>query len=87
MRELLSWMRRRWLLPVLEAEAASTQEITDQLQACTEALARIEARLGQLELDLAAEGEAMAERLTTARLRHERLAAEVDALRGAGAAH
>jgi len=81
MRELLSWIRRRWLLPVLEAEEASTTEITDQLRACTEALARIEARLDQLELDLAAEGEAMAERLTAARLRHERLAAEVDALR------
>jgi hypothetical protein len=81
MRSLISQVRRRWLLPVLEAVERTDERLGAGLAELQERLDAIEARLGRLEVDVAAEAESLAERVNDERRRHARLADEVAELR------
>jgi hypothetical protein len=81
MRSLIVMVRRRWLLPVLEAVERTDGHVTDGLAHLQERLDAIEARLSRLEVDVAAEAEGLAERVNDERRRQARLADEVAELR------
>jgi predicted nucleic acid-binding Zn-ribbon protein len=77
MRSLIVMVRRRWLLPVLEA----VERVDERLVNMEARLGEIEARLSRLEVDVAAEAESLAERVNDERRRQARLVDEVAELR------
>lgn len=84
MRSVLVWLRRRWQAPVLEAIdalAGDVEGLRDGQVALERRLDQLDGRLDQLDTDIAAEAEALAERVVAERRRHAELGAEVADLR------
>lgn len=84
MRSVLVWLRRRWQAPVLEAIEVlrgDVARLSDDHEAIVGRLAELDGRLDQLDADIAAESEALAERVVAERRRLAGLADEVVELR------